>query len=187
MTNLLLLFALTLTHCPPAGRGAAYTMSFSNGSNGGTAPESKGRPSIKNILGRERVAGISKGRQINVYRLSEFTTDAEAQKNGGKKYFLNHEVLDSRRVDPKKSKALKRAILDAGNYMDADYINKCTFTATLGLEIISKRETVNVLVSYPCKKILFIRKGQEFYRDLKSVGSLDQIAQEFLKDLPKIE
>lgn len=143
-------------------------------------PDTK-KKNIKDILGKERASSIAKARQLNVYLLDKFVTNIELQKKDEKKYFADYEVLGFNKVDKKKSKALKRIILDANNYMGLDYINKCTFTATVGLELISKKEKVNAVISYPCNKILFIKNGQEFYRDLKSIVSLDRIMQELLK------
>jgi ribosomal protein S26 len=149
--------------------------------------EKKKKPTIKAILGKQRVTSITKARQINVYHIKEFVTDAALQNPAEKRFFSDYEVLGFTKLDKKKSKAMTKVLLDANNYMDQEFINKCTFTGTIGLEIVSKKETVNVIVSYPCKKVIFIKDGHEFYRDLVSVEPLNKIAQELFRELPETE
>ena len=186
MIKVLLIFTLLFAACPVNSQQKENGASVTNKPNDNMA-ETKNKPNIKDILGKERAARIAKAKQITVYRIKEFVTDAASQKKDEKKYFADYEVLSSSNMNKKKSKELKRSLLDASNYFDPEIINKCTFTATIGLEIITKKETIHALVSYPCRQILFIENGQEFYRDLQSVKILDQIAQEFFKDLPKAE
>lgn len=186
MIKLFLIFVLLFSACPVSSQQKENIVPIANKTNV-NMEEPKSKPNIKEILGKERTARIAKAKQIIVYRVKEFVTDVASQKKNEKKYFADYEVLGSSKLNKKKSKELKRTLLNAKNYADLDSINKCTFTATIGLEIITKKETTNVLVSYPCKTILFIENGQEFYRDLESVTILDQIVQEFFKDLPKAD
>lgn len=186
MTKVLLILMLLLAACPVNSQKKENDAPVTNKPNVNMI-ETKNKLNINDILGKERVVQIAKAKQITVYRVKEFVTDAASQKKDEKKYFADYEVLGLSRLNKKKSKELKKTLLDAKNYEDSEFINKCTFTATIGLELITKKKTINVLVSYPCKKILFIENGQEFYRDLQSVKILDQIAQEFFKDLPKAD
>ncbi len=186
MTRVFLISALLLLSNPAAARrGASGTPQNGVRDNHTSATNKNKKLNIKEILGKERAASVSKAKRINVYHVSGFVTDAVEQRQGDGKYFVDYEVLGVNKVNTKEVKALKKALLDPRNYVGPDNVNKCTFTATLGLEIISRKETVNALISYPCRKILFIKDGKEFYMDLKSVESFDQIAQAFFTDLPK--
>ena len=184
MTILIIISALFLVACPVKSVqqeiGASVADKFDVSSTDG-----KNKPKIKDILGKERAARIAKARQITIYRIKEFVTDAASQKSNGKKFFVDYEIIASGKLNKRKSKQLTRNLLKADNYTDLNAINKCYFTATIGLEIITKKEKMNILVSYPCKKILFIENGQELYRDLESVKFADQIAKGYFKDLPK--
>ncbi|HSS19601.1 MAG TPA: hypothetical protein VLL54_05975 [Pyrinomonadaceae bacterium] len=148
--------------------------------------ESRRQMAINDLLGRDREVQIEKAKRINIFRVEEFVRDPLSQKEKGRKYFADYEVLGHGKLSKEKSKQLKGVLLDPGNYMDEEFVNKCTFTATIGLEIITKKRKLNVLVSYRCRKILFLNDGKEFYRDLISAEPYDQIARAFLKDLPKL-
>lgn len=186
MIKVFLIFAVLLAACPIKSQQKENNSSVDN-KPGANMLKPKNKPNIKDVLGKERAARIAKARQVTVYHIKDFVTEAALQRKDENKYFAEHEVLSSYKVNKKRTKELKRTLLDASNYVDLEFINKCTFTATLGMEILTKKETINILVSYPCKTILFIENGQELYRDLHSIKRLDQLAQEVLKDLPKIE
>lgn len=186
MVKMFLAVALLLASFP-SGREQKAKNVRARDNRGRRMSKTNKKPSIKAALGKERVASIAKARQINIYHIKEFVTDATLQNNSEKRFFSDYEVLSFTKLDNKKSKVLKRALLDAKNYMDPEFVNKCTFTGTIGLEIISKKETVNIIVSYPCKKLVFIQNGQEFYRDLVSVEPLDKIAQQIFMELPTMQ
>jgi hypothetical protein len=183
MTKVLFIFMLILVACSVNSQQKETGTTITNQSNGNMA-ETKNNPNIKDVLGKERTARIAKAKQVTIYRVKEFVTDAASQTKG-RTYFADYEVLGSGKLNKKKSKDLKRTLLNANNYPDLEFVNKCTFTARIGLEITTKKEKIIALVSYPCKKILFLENGQEFYRDLQSVQIINQIAQEFFKDLPE--
>lgn len=186
MIKILLALALLLAvHPGVSGQKAKNVRARDN--RGGKASKMSKKPTIKAVLGKERAASISKARQINVYHIKEFVTDTALQNKAERRFFSDYEVLGFSKLDKKRSKGLKKALLDARNYMDPEFINKCTFTGTIGLEVISKKETVNIIVSYPCKQIVFIKNGQEFYRDLMSVEPLRKIAPELFTGVPKTE
>lgn len=136
---------------------------------------------VERPLSRDIARIIKKADRINIYRLTAFTTDPEAERPAVKKYFADYEVLDFNRVGKKKAAKIKKILLDEKNYAKPGDANKCTFTATVGLEIVSKKGVITVLVSYSCEKMLFLRDGQEFYRDVKSLRQFDEIVRGLLK------
>lgn len=184
MTKVLLIFTLLIAVCLVNSQQKENGATVVNQSNNRMTKTEK-KQNIKEVLGKERTVRIAKAGQITVYRVKEFVTDKVSQTKDEKKYFADYEVLGSGKLNKKKTKELKRTLLDGNNYANLEIVNKCTFTATIGLEIITKKKTINAIVSYPCKKILFLENGQEFYRDLQSMKILNQIAQEFFKDLPQ--
>lgn len=140
---------------------------------------------IEEIIGPERSRLISKASRIRIYRLKPFTTESlERQKR--KKYLENYEVLVRKRLDSKRVSQMKSALLNSGAYLKDD-VNKCTFAATIGFEIVYKKERLIVITSYPCKKLLFLRRGEELYRDLRTLDPLHHIARDLFKDLPEPE
>ncbi len=186
MFKIFLIFIALLATRPAIIQQKENGLSIPNQSNSNMSKPRK-KPNIKEFLGKERASRVARVKRVTVYHVKDFVTEAGLQEKDERKYFADHEVLSSHKIDNKKIKELKRVLLDANNYMDLEYINKCTFTATIGFKLTTNKETMNVLISYPCKTVLFIENGQEFYRDWHSVKRLDQIAQIFLKDLPKID
>jgi tRNA U55 pseudouridine synthase TruB len=141
----------------------------------------RGVPAAEQRLSRDIAGVIKKAERINIYRLAAFAADPGAERPAGKTCFADYEVLDFSKVDKRKASKLKKILLNEQNYARLGDANKCTFTATVGLEIVSKKGGVTALVSYRCEKILFLRDGQELYRDVKSLKRFDEIARGLLK------
>jgi hypothetical protein len=141
----------------------------------------RGVSAVKRPLGDDIARVIKDAKQINIYHLAAFALAPDEQRPAGKTYFADYEVLDFNKVDKKRASKLKKILLDAKNYVKPGESNKCTFTATVGLEIVSKKGAVTALISYRCEKMLFIHNGQELYRDVKSLRQFDELAQALLK------
>ncbi len=135
----------------------------------------------KRRLGDDIARIVKDARQISIYHLTAFAVAPDEERPAGKKYFADYEVLEFNKVDEKKASKLKKILLDEKNYVKPSESNKCTFTATVGLEIVSKKGAVTALISYRCEKVLFIHNGQELYRDVKSLKQFDEIAHGLLK------
>ena len=140
--------------------------------------------SVENYLDQQIVRIIVSTKRINVYNIKAFTTDVN-NKGKKKKYFAEYEVLAVRKANKKQTSALKSALLEGPNYV-TDYTNKCSFTATIGLELISKSGKLNVVISYRCEKLLFLRRNTEIYKEVKSLERFDLLVNEIFKRTPTL-
>lgn len=148
----------------------------------GKSDKKRGASAVKRPpLGDDIARVIKDAKRISIYHLAAFAVAPDEERPAGKKFFADYEVLDFDEVDKKKVSKLKKILLDEKNYVRSGESNKCTFTATVGLEIVSRKGAVNTLISYRCEKVLFIHNGQELYRDVKSLRQFDEIAQGILK------
>lgn len=129
-------------------------------------------------LSPELTDKITAAKEIRIFRLPDFVTNPK-EKRKGKKYFVDYEMLKSQKLDKKKKKNIKEVFLNAKNYADPDSSNKCTFTASLGIEFGKK---LSVVISPTCKKILFLLDGKELYRDLNVDEQLSSMIQSFFGD-----
>jgi hypothetical protein len=145
------------------------------------ADRKRGASPAKRPLGDDIARVIKDAKRISIYHLAAFAAAPGEERPAGKKFFADHEVLDFDEVDKERVSKLKKILLDEKNYVKSGESNKCTFTATVGLEIVSKKGAVTTLVSYRCDKVLFIHNGQELYRDVKSLRHFDEIAHGILK------
>lgn len=138
-------------------------------------------PKAERLWSQDITKIIKKADRINIYRLTAFAADPAAERPAGKQYFADYEVLDFNKVAKKQASKIKKILLDEKNYAKPGDANKCTFTAAVGLEIVSKKGVINVLVSYSCEKMLFLGDGLELYRDVKSLRQFDEVVRGLLK------
>lgn len=135
--------------------------------------------SVENYLDKEIVKMIASAKRINVYHLKSFATELD-KKLKKKKYFAEYEVLGVKKANKKRTSELKSALLESANYV-TDETNKCTFTATIGLKVISKSGRLDVVISYRCDKLLFLRGNTETYKEVKSLERFHRLANELFK------
>lgn len=132
---------------------------------------------LSRSLDNESVQIIRKAQLINIYHLKAFVTEHDVQDREGRKFFADYEVLDVKTLIKKDRTRLRTVLLKEKNYFPTRFGNKCTFTATIGLEIISKSGQVSVIISLRCGSILFIHGGRETFRFVKTMAEIVRMAQ----------
>lgn len=181
--KIFLIFALCFASCSGGnGQNISSNKAKTNNKNE-SMPVVEQNLDIKNIIGEDKIKAISKAKKVIIYQIDEFITDANSRKRE-KKYFSEYEVLNFKELDKEKAKEIKKLFLNGRSYTKNEFNERCPFTADLGIEFVSKkRDSNNVIISFQCKKLLFIDGNKETYKDLSSIEPFYKIFQENFKSL----
>jgi hypothetical protein len=157
-----------------------------NSNTGKNMSEGEKKKDTRATLSRETAKAISKAKKVVVYEIREFVTDRSLQEKDKKKYFANYEVVNFKDAGKGQVKEIKSILLDVASYADKEFVDKCPFTASIGLEFISGRKvSTKIIVSFQCKQILVFEGNKETYKDLSSIEKIDKTSREILNPPPK--